>query len=52
MLSIMSPQSVPKKYNSKLREFASSGFRILAIASKQLPEDWRSQDRAQLESNL
>ena len=44
----MSPASVPKNYNSKLREFASSGFRILAIGSKKLNGDWRSQDRAQL----
>ena len=48
MHSIMSPSSIPDNYNAKLREFASSGFRILAIASKVIAGNFRAQGRAQL----
>jgi cation-transporting ATPase 13A2 len=39
MLSIMKRSSVPKNYNEMLREYASHGFRVLAIASKPISED-------------
>jgi cation-transporting ATPase 13A3/4/5 len=39
MLSIMNPSSVPQDYKQKLKEYASSGFRILAIANKILEKE-------------
>lgn len=34
MLTIMKKNSIPKNYNEILKEYASHGFRVLAIASK------------------
>jgi magnesium-transporting ATPase (P-type) len=34
MLTVMKKSFVPKNYNEILREYASHGFRVLAIASK------------------
>lgn len=36
MLTIMKSSSVPKNYNEVLKEYASHGFRVLALASKNL----------------
>lgn len=36
MLTAMNPSSVPKNYQEVLKEYASHGFRVLAIASKSL----------------
>lgn len=52
MQSIMNQRSIPSNYKSKLREFASSGFRILAIGSKVLSEDWKNMSRDQLEADM
>lgn len=48
MLSIMSPNSIPTNYQSRLREFASSGYRILAIASREVKGDWKEASREEL----
>jgi magnesium-transporting ATPase (P-type) len=48
MLSIMSPNTIPKNYQTRLREFASSGYRILAIASKKIKADWKEAGREEL----
>ena len=34
MVTIMQKTSVPKNYNDILKEYASHGFRVLAISSK------------------
>lgn len=39
MLTIMKKTSIPKNYNEILKEYASHGFRVLAIASKTVSED-------------
>jgi hypothetical protein len=36
MLTIMKKGSIPKNYNEMLKEYASHGFRVLAIASKSI----------------
>jgi len=38
MLTIMRPDSIPRNYNEVLKEYASTGFRVLAIASKPISE--------------
>ena len=38
MLNIMKNASVPKNYNQMLKEYASHGFRVLSVASKQITE--------------
>lgn len=48
MLSIMAPSSIPSNYQSRLREFASSGYRILAIASRKLNSNWKELGRDQI----
>ena len=39
MLNIMRNSSIPKNYNEMLKEYASHGFRVLAIASKNITEE-------------
>lgn len=39
MLNIMKNSSVPKNYNEMLKEYASHGFRVLAVASKNVSEE-------------
>lgn len=39
MLTIMKKNSIPKNYNDILKEYASHGFRVLAIASKTITEE-------------
>jgi cation-transporting P-type ATPase 13A2 len=36
MATIMKKNSMPKNYNEVLKEYASHGFRVLAIASKSI----------------
>jgi cation-transporting ATPase 13A3/4/5 len=51
MLSIARKGSIPSDYKEKLRHFTSSGFRVLAIASKPISE-WKNQSRATIECDL
>jgi cation-transporting ATPase 13A3/4/5 len=37
MQTIIAPNSIPKNYQEILKDYASHGFRVLAIASKPLP---------------
>jgi len=39
MLNVMKPSSVPKNYNEMLKEYASHGFRVLAVANKPVSEE-------------
>lgn len=53
MLTIMLPESVPKNYDEVLKEYASHGFRVLAIASKVISEDqMMTIGRSEAEENL
>lgn len=36
MLKIMKPDGIPKDYDQTLRKYTSCGFRVLAVASKQI----------------
>lgn len=38
MATIMEKSSIPADYNQVLKEYTSNGFRVLAIASKKLPD--------------
>jgi len=38
MKTIMKNSSIPKNYDHILKEYASHGFRVLAIASKPITE--------------
>ena len=40
MLKIMNEKSVPANYKEVLKEYASSGFRILAIAHRKIEGNW------------
>ena len=40
MVKIMNEKSVPVNYKEVLKEYASSGFRILAIAHRKIERDW------------
>jgi magnesium-transporting ATPase (P-type) len=37
MLTIMKPSTIPSNYNETLKEYASHGFRVLAIGSRTIP---------------
>ena len=37
MATIMDKNSIPHDYNKVLHEYASNGFRVLAIGSKKIP---------------
>ena len=39
MLNVMRKSSVPKNYNDILKEYASHGFRVLAVANKNVTEE-------------
>lgn len=39
MLQIMNKESVPESYHATLKEYASRGFRVLAIASKKIEKN-------------
>lgn len=39
MLQIMDKSTIPDNYHQVLKEYASSGFRVLAIASKKITKD-------------
>lgn len=47
MLGIMDERSVPVSYKQVLKEYASSGFRILAIAHRKV-EAWKKLERSEL----
>ena len=40
MLRIMDEKSVPANYREVLKKYASSGFRILAIAHRKIEGNW------------
>jgi len=48
MLKIMNEKSVPANYKEVLKEYASSGFRILAIAHRKIEGDWSKHSRKEL----
>jgi cation-transporting ATPase 13A3/4/5 len=49
----MKKSSVPNNYNNILREYASHGFRVLAIGSKSVSEaEIKEWGREQMEENL
>jgi cation-transporting P-type ATPase 13A2 len=52
MLSIMKGETVPEDYRARLREYASSGFRVLAIASREVGNSWKEEGRETLEATL
>ena len=52
MLQIMDASTVPENYHEMLREYASKGFRVLAIASKKIKQDVKNLQRSDVEKNL
>ena len=53
MTTIMDKQTIPHNYAHVLSDYASNGFRVLAIASKPLlSSDFKSLTRGQVESGL
>jgi len=53
MATIMKPDSIPKNYPEMLRQYASSGFRVLAIAHKTISDsNMKTISRADAESQL
>lgn len=42
MLKIMNDKSVPMNYKAILKEYASSGFRILAIGHRKIEKEWNN----------
>jgi magnesium-transporting ATPase (P-type) len=53
MLTIMNENSIPKNYQEILKEYASHGFRVLAIASKSiLLSQLKTISRSEAESSL
>lgn len=52
MLQIMRKDSIPDLYNETLKEYASRGFRLLAIASKKINKDPKEIHRSEAESDL
>ena len=48
MATIMDKNSLPPDYTKVLNEYASNGFRVLAIGSKRIPDnDFKSITREQ-----
>ena len=53
MATIMDKNSLPPDYTKVLNEYASNGFRVLAIGSKIIPgNDYKSITREQAETDL
>lgn len=52
MLQIMDQSSVPDNYKDILKEYASKGFRVLAIASKAIKDDVKTVQRIDAEKGL
>lgn len=52
MLTIMNPRTVPQNYHAMLTSYASSGFRVLAIASRSVGGDILKLSRADVERDL
>lgn len=53
MATIMDKGSIPHDYSQVLKEYTSNGFRVLAIASRQLPDnDFKKVTRESAEEGL
>ena len=53
MATIMDKNSIPHDYQKVLKEYASNGFRVLAIASKRMPKrDYKTITREEAEADL
>ena len=53
MALLMDKSSIPDDYNMVLKEYASNGFRVLAIASKRLPgSEYKTVTREEAERGL
>lgn len=53
MTTIMQASSIPKNYSEILKQYASHGFRVLAIGSKQISEgEIKNITRATAEKDL
>jgi magnesium-transporting ATPase (P-type) len=53
MFTIMDKRSIPSDYEAILKQYASHGFRVLAIASKSITEgQLKSISRSDAESQL
>ena len=52
MLKIFNPSTVPDDFEETLKEYASLGFRILAIGSRRLKEAELKMERADVENDL
>ena len=52
MLKIFRPESVPKDYEETLKEYASHGFRVLAIGSRRIKEEEFKAERLEVERDL
>lgn len=53
MVTIMEKSSIPSNYDVVLKQYASHGFRVLAIASKSISEgQLKSITRSEAESQL
>lgn len=52
MFKIFNPSTVPEDFEETLKEYASLGFRILAIGSRRLKEAELKMERAEVECDL
>lgn len=52
MLQIMNKSTIPDNYHQILKEYASRGFRVLAVASKKITKDPKNIQRQDAESDL
>lgn len=52
MIDIFKKQTVPSNYNDVLKEYASQGFRVLAIGSKKVDKNDITKPRLQLEKDI
>lgn len=53
MATIILPETIPKNYKDILNQYASNGFRVLAIASKSIdPSVMKTIPRPEAENNL
>ena len=53
MQTIIKPSSIPPNYNEVLKEYASHGFRVLAIASKSITDEHLKEwERDRIEQQL
>ena len=52
MLKIFKPSTVPNDYEETLKEYASRGFRVLAIGSRMIKEEEMKAERLEVENHL